>query len=249
VSRADLLVTAGRIDEAAPVITALGPADSWRPPPHVVLLVWALGLDVALALGKSEDVVAIRDRLDRYRGHHVTCGLVAASFHGPVELWLGKASRFLGRMDVAIADLDEAVRRCARSGQRGFLVESQVELAAALLARGTPEDVTRARDVLTAAAPEAARLGMTPWSQRIAELTPALDGERGGPLSRREREIAELVAEGLTNRQIAERLFLSERTAQNHVQHILDKLGLNNRSQIAVWIERRRVESAPSGPN
>jgi DNA-binding NarL/FixJ family response regulator len=46
------------------------------------------------------------------------------------------------------------------------------------------------------------------------------------------------VAEGLTNKQIAERLVLSERTAQNHVQHILTKLGFTTRSQIAAWSAR-----------
>ncbi len=56
------------------------------------------------------------------------------------------------------------------------------------------------------------------------------------PLTRREREVAQLVAQGLTNREIAARLYLSERTAQNHVQHILEKLHLSNRSQIAVLI-------------
>ena len=55
-------------------------------------------------------------------------------------------------------------------------------------------------------------------------------------LTRRELEVADLVAQGLTNREIASRLFVSERTAQNHVQHILDKLDLPNRSQIAVWV-------------
>jgi len=43
------------------------------------------------------------------------------------------------------------------------------------------------------------------------------------------------VARGLTNRQIAETLYVSERTAENHVQHILTKLGFSDRSQIAVW--------------
>ncbi len=47
------------------------------------------------------------------------------------------------------------------------------------------------------------------------------------------------MAEGLTNRQIAARLVLSERTAQNHVQHILTKLGFTTRSQIAAWSSRR----------
>jgi DNA-binding NarL/FixJ family response regulator len=48
------------------------------------------------------------------------------------------------------------------------------------------------------------------------------------------------VGQGFTNREIAERLVLSERTAQNHVQHILSKLALSNRSQIAVWFTAGR---------
>jgi DNA-binding NarL/FixJ family response regulator len=50
--------------------------------------------------------------------------------------------------------------------------------------------------------------------------------------------VAGLVAEGLTNRQIAQQLYISERTAQNHVQHILTKLGFSTRSQIAAWMSR-----------
>jgi DNA-binding NarL/FixJ family response regulator len=55
------------------------------------------------------------------------------------------------------------------------------------------------------------------------------------PLSPRELEVARLVARGLTNKQIGETLFVSERTAENHVQHILLKLGFSNRSQVAAW--------------
>src|SRR5579864_7540286 len=54
-------------------------------------------------------------------------------------------------------------------------------------------------------------------------------------LSRREREIAGLVAEGLTNREIARRLFISERTAEGHVEQIRNKLGFTSRSQVASW--------------
>ncbi|WP_242530436.1 ATP-binding protein [Nocardioides aromaticivorans] len=60
-------------------------------------------------------------------------------------------------------------------------------------------------------------------------------GQRTGPLSRRETEVAALIAEGLTNRDIAERLFLSERTVQGHVQSILRKLDFRSRSRVAVW--------------
>ena len=62
------------------------------------------------------------------------------------------------------------------------------------------------------------------------------------PLSRREREVAELVAQGLTNREIAERLFISERTAEGHVQSIRNKLGFSSRTQIAAWTVQQRGE-------
>ncbi len=52
--------------------------------------------------------------------------------------------------------------------------------------------------------------------------------------------MARLVADGLTNRQIAARLVISERTAGNHVAHILTKLGFTSRSQIAAWRSERR---------
>jgi DNA-binding CsgD family transcriptional regulator len=56
------------------------------------------------------------------------------------------------------------------------------------------------------------------------------------PLTRRERQVAELVAEGLSNSQIAERLIISQRTAESHVERIFNKLGFGARAQIAVWV-------------
>ncbi|WP_433627120.1 LuxR C-terminal-related transcriptional regulator [Nocardia sp. CA-120079] len=55
-------------------------------------------------------------------------------------------------------------------------------------------------------------------------------------LTKRELEVAHLVAQGLTNKQIAAKLVLSQRTAQHHVEHILSKLGFTSRTQIAAWI-------------
>jgi predicted ATPase/DNA-binding CsgD family transcriptional regulator len=57
----------------------------------------------------------------------------------------------------------------------------------------------------------------------------------GAELSRREREVASLVAQGLTSREVSERLRITERTAETHVEHILVKLGLRSRAQIARW--------------
>jgi non-specific serine/threonine protein kinase len=55
-------------------------------------------------------------------------------------------------------------------------------------------------------------------------------------LTKRERQVADLVAKGLTNRQIAARLVISPRTAQGHVEHVLTKLGFTSRAQIAAWV-------------
>ncbi|WP_229874384.1 ATP-binding protein [Amycolatopsis deserti] len=57
-------------------------------------------------------------------------------------------------------------------------------------------------------------------------------------LTRRERQVAELVAEGMSNRQIAEELVISRRTAEGHVEKVLAKLGFTARTQIAIWIAR-----------
>jgi DNA-binding NarL/FixJ family response regulator len=76
---------------------------------------------------------------------------------------------------------------------------------------------------------------MLPLSRSARALAATLDGSGAGPLTRREGEIAALVGRGLTNRQIAAALHISERTAENHVQHILTKLGLSTRTQIATW--------------
>ncbi len=55
-------------------------------------------------------------------------------------------------------------------------------------------------------------------------------------LTKREEQVAELVAEGMTNKAIAAKLVISERTAQGHVEHILTKLGFTSRAQVAAWV-------------
>ena len=63
-------------------------------------------------------------------------------------------------------------------------------------------------------------------------------------LSKREREVAQLVAQGMSNREIADRLYLSERTIDNHVHHILDKLGFDSRVQVATWLVAGRAQGS-----
>ncbi|MER6945712.1 LuxR C-terminal-related transcriptional regulator [Nonomuraea sp. NPDC000554] len=64
------------------------------------------------------------------------------------------------------------------------------------------------------------------------------------PLTPRETDVAELVADGLTNRLIAQRLVVARRTVDTHVENILTKLGFSGRSQIAAWVIRRRRPGA-----
>jgi DNA-binding CsgD family transcriptional regulator len=73
-----------------------------------------------------------------------------------------------------------------------------------------------------------------------------------GQLRLIQRELTDLgscldrLSRGLTNKQIGETLYVSERTAENHVQHILVKLGFSNRSQIAAWSGEGRAVDTPS---
>jgi adenylate cyclase len=69
------------------------------------------------------------------------------------------------------------------------------------------------------------------------------------PLSPREQEVALLVAEGLTNRQIAERLVVTEATAAKHLENILNKLGLSSRTQVAGWVHAAPGRAGPRPPS
>jgi pimeloyl-ACP methyl ester carboxylesterase/DNA-binding CsgD family transcriptional regulator len=68
-----------------------------------------------------------------------------------------------------------------------------------------------------------------------AFLTLTVTAEAPSPLSPREREVVALVAQGMTNREIAEAMVISPRTAENHLQHVLNRLGLRSRAHVVAW--------------
>jgi DNA-binding NarL/FixJ family response regulator len=107
---------------------------------------------------------------------------------------------------------------------RGCVADGSRDLAAA---RGIVDELAATLD------PELQRALL----QHATPSAPAPDvGPPPGRLSARELEVARLVASGLTNREIAERLVISKWTADNHVANILRKLDLARRAQVATWL-------------
>jgi len=115
--------------------------------------------------------------------------------------------------------------------------------------------VAQVRSRLGDAAYEAAYRDGRRMSQEAAldfalEKTPTTAAPTAGapaattPLTRREREIADLVAEGMSNREIAAKLVIAQRTAEGHVEHILSKLGFTSRVQVAAWVAEQRGSAA-----
>lgn len=233
-TRSLLLLYAGLPDEAAASYQQAGPVQTWTPPPFHVLYTYVCGARAAADLGRHEDLALLLERLEVFRGEHAVGEGVA--YLGPIELTLGRGAVALGRLDAAIDDLANAAEQANRAGARGFVGEACYHLARALAARNQPGDVNRAATAAREADRLARGLGMSAYVERTGALVAYLgSGQHRAVLSPREAQVAKLVAAGLTNRQIAERLVISERTAQNHVQHILTKLSFTRRSQIAAW--------------
>ena len=107
--------------------------------------------------------------------------------------------------------------------------------------RAVMGDTAYAREFEIGAAMEHAEAVAYALGER-SDVTPEKDRNprKGVVLGAREEEVGMLVAQGLSNKDIAARLFLSVRTVETHVHHLLNKLGVNSRTQIAVWFSERR---------
>lgn len=189
------------------------------------------GLELAVAFGDAATAAELHARLEPFAGWMVASALGAV---GPVASFLARAETLLGRHDAAVAHADQAALLAARGGFGPWHARARLGLADALAARAAPGDLPRARHLARLVEAAAGHLAMNGLraaaTARISSLDP------GRRLSRREREIARLIAGGSSNRVIAELLGLSERTIETHVQHILTKLDLHARTQVAAWV-------------
>jgi DNA-binding NarL/FixJ family response regulator len=121
-------------------------------------------------------------------------------------------------------------------------------LAELLLQGGDTVGKTDALEHLDLAVPELRQMKTQPALERALALKDSFEAaakslpdrqSASDTLTAGEREIASLVADGLSNREIAEKLLISELTVDGHVKHILVKLGFRSRAEVAGWVARR----------
>jgi DNA-binding CsgD family transcriptional regulator len=144
----------------------------------------------------------------------------------------GHAHVAAGRLDAARAAFDEAVQLLGRAGLPFEAARARVALTLALRDLGRAD---AARRELEAAREVFAALGAAAEERRAAALLTAPSPDDRAGLSAREAEILKLVARGLSNKQIAAELTLSEHTVHRHVANILAKLRLSSRTAAAAY--------------
>jgi DNA-binding CsgD family transcriptional regulator len=164
----------------------------------------------------------------------------------------------LGHLTAARSSLEAAIGGWQRRGRIWETSWARLDLAQCLLRSNRNAD---AAALLTAVLRTAEALASRPLRARAEELH-GLARSRGSleeawyPLTAREFEVARLIAEGMTNPEIANELTLSPKTVSAHVEHILAKLGVARRAEIAAWaatvdrfdaVKRSRVETAAPG--
>jgi DNA-binding NarL/FixJ family response regulator len=146
----------------------------------------------------------------------------------PRRDWIVGISRLLARVTASIALTtsadDESVLGALRAGARGYLTKDagaeEIRAAVEAVARGEAAlDPAIQHHVLAA----------------VAEPAPAPEPEAPDDLTPREIEVLRLIAEGLTNAEIAERLVVSAATVKSHVNHIFSKIGARDRAQAVVY--------------
>jgi DNA-binding CsgD family transcriptional regulator/tetratricopeptide (TPR) repeat protein len=195
-----------------------------------VFIVVTMGM-VGMWLGDLDTVREVYSETASYEHHYLN---TVTGVYGAITRPRGVMAEALGERDEAIRLLAAAVEMEDRIGSPPFGAQARLSYAKVLAARGGPGDRRLAEQLAEQAGATARRLGMPVVSAEAAALA-------GGAasLTAREREIAMLVAEGLANRAVAEKLVLSERTVETHVRNVLAKLGLSNRTELAARMRTR----------
>jgi DNA-binding NarL/FixJ family response regulator len=196
----------------------------------LVMMLMNLGL-AALQTGKTADAeqhfleaLAIARQLDdRVAQCYLLGGLGCCAARR-------REPRLAARLFGAMEALREDAGATLNAGIRRALAPAAATATAALGPARFAAETAAGRSLGRAAAVQLALGEKTPPADPAAAATAST------PLGRREMDVAKLVAEGCTNKEIGARLFVSERTVESHVRNTLNKLGFNKRAQIAAWV-------------
>jgi DNA-binding NarL/FixJ family response regulator len=191
-------------------------------------------VDARIAEGRLEEAGAAADDIAAIAGPsgRERVAAAAAFARGRVAIARGDAA--------AVSELQKAVNGFASLGLRLDVARSRLALAGALAASSPEIAVDTARQARN----ELEALGDSREADIAAALLRALGAKgRAGPraaglLTQREIEVLRLLGEGLTNSEIAARLFISPKTAEHHVSRIFAKLGMTKRSEAAAYAVR-----------
>ena len=190
--------------------------------------------ELAVLFGDREEAAVMYDVLVPHVAYFGTETIGTVQSGGSLALQVGGLAALLGRTDEAERQLRAAIDANDRAGAQPFAAIARMRLAE-LIADRAP---AVALGLLQHAARTLRRLDMPgPLAECEALVARLQAGD--GPLTRREREVAGLVADGLSNRDIADKLVLSEPTVESHVANILTKLQCSSRTQIATWALRQ----------
>jgi LuxR family maltose regulon positive regulatory protein len=148
-----------------------------------------------------------------------------------------------GDHDAARVLFEDALDGFERSGAPFEAARARIELATSLLALGRADAAEREA---AAALSSLVALGATDMAERAKRLVEARESSSLAEVTAREREVLLLLVEGLTNRQIAERLVVSEHTVHRHVTNILRKLALPSRTAAAAHAVRAGILESPN---
>jgi len=213
---------------------ALGQVD---PLSTAVAPLLALLVDVHLAANVLDEADAAVQKLEACAARHTNHYLAASA-----ALARGRVCLAAGTGDPQ-ACLREALAGFARAQMPMEVAHSRLELASALLTDRPEVAMAEARAALEAfdRLHAARHVDAAAAVLRLLGVRPSTGGKGAGLLSKREAEVLELLAHGLSNPEISDRLFISRKTVEHHVGNILAKLGLRSRSEAAAYAARAKA--------
>lgn len=245
-----LYAQTGMLDEARRELDVLAP-DGFASVPRDS--VWPACLaflaEACIACGAEEHAAVLLRELDEYADRNLMVAMTICL--GPADRLRGGMAHLLGQFEQSAGYFRAALEVAERSGSPVWRARVQYDLALLAVAR---HDLATADSLATQAHATAIALGML----ALAEQAAAIVGSAGGlqnstatydGMSQRELEVLRLIAEGRSNREIGEHLFISQHTAANHVRAILQKTGCSNRAEAAAYAAHRRLVRRPGTSN